>query len=217
MPDRFSGRFIRRVCGDQLADLYSLSKDELLNLEGFADKKADNLLASIEQSKSQSLARLLSALGIRGVGEVGAAELASQFGSIDNLLTISVEDLLHIDGFGPNIAMAVVDWFQSPTNKKLLKKLQKAGVWPIASTQGDQAGISQEFAGHTFVVTGTLPNLSRQQAKEFIESHGGKVTASVSKKTSYLVLGENPGSKHDKAQKLGVTIIDEAGLRELVS
>jgi DNA ligase (NAD+) len=200
-----------------VADLYYLSKDELLNLEGFADKKADNLLASIEQSKNQSLARLLSALGIRGVGEVGAAELAVQFGSIDNLLTISVEDLLQIEGIGPNIALAVVDWFQSPTNQKLLKKLQIAGVWPIASAESDQAGFSQVFAGQTFVVTGTLPNLSRQQAKEIIERHGGKVTGSVSKKTGYLVLGENPGSKHDKAQKLGVTIIDEAGLRELVS
>jgi DNA ligase (NAD+) len=200
-----------------VADLYYLSKDDLLKLEGFADKKADNLLDSIEQSKSQSLARLLSALGIRGVGEVGATELAVQFGSIDRLLAVSVDDLLEIEGIGPNIAMAVVDWFQSPTNQKLLQKLRKGGVSPTARPIPDQAVPVQVFAGQTFVVTGTLPGFTRQQAKEFIESHGGKLTGSVSKKTSYLVLGENPGSKHAKAQKLGVTIIDEADLRELAS
>ncbi|UCF28616.1 MAG: NAD-dependent DNA ligase LigA, partial [Chloroflexota bacterium] len=185
--------------------------------EGFADKKADNLLDSIEQSKRQSLARLLSALGIRGVGEVGATELASQFGSIDKLLAVSVDDLLEIEGIGPNIAMAVVDWFRNPTNQKLLQKLSKGGVSPTARPIPDQAVTVQVFAGQTFVVTGTLPGFTRQQAKEFIESHGGKLTGSVSKKTSYLVLGENPGSKHAKAQKLGVKIIDEAGLRELAS
>ncbi len=200
-----------------VADLYYLSKDDLLKLEGFADKKADNLLESIEQSKRQSLARLLSALGIRGIGEVGATELASHFGSIDKLLAVSVDDLLEIEGIGPNIAMAVVDWFRNPTNQKLLQKLSKGGVSPTARPIPDQAVTVQVFAGQTFVVTGTLPGFTRQQAKEFIESHGGKLTGSVSKKTSYLVLGENPGSKHAKAQKLGVKIIDEAGLRELAS
>ncbi|MGW8143102.1 MAG: NAD-dependent DNA ligase LigA [Anaerolineales bacterium] len=197
------------------ADLYYLSKDNLLELEGFADKKADNLIESIEQSKSQSLARLLSALGIRGVGEVGAAELAAQFGSIDNLLNVTENDLLEIEGIGPNIALAVVDWFQSPTNQELLHKLRRAGVWPTAEEQGEKSGIAQIFTGQTFVITGTLPSFSRQQAKGFIEGHGGKVTGSVSKNTSYLVLGENPGSKYDKALSLGVTIIDEARLREL--
>jgi DNA ligase (NAD+) len=200
-----------------VADLYYLNREDVLGLEGFADKKADNLLASIEQSKSQGLGRLLSALGIRGVGEVGAAELASQYGSIDNLSVVTVDDLLKIDGIGPNIALAVVDWFQSPTNQKLLNKLHEAGVWPISQIERPQGDTLQVFAGQTFVITGTLPEFSRRQAKEFIETHGGKVTGSVSKKTSYLVLGENPGSKYDQAQKLGIAIVDEAGLRELAS
>jgi DNA ligase (NAD+) len=200
-----------------VADLYYLSRDDLLGLEGFADKKADNLLASIEQSKSQPLGRLLAALGIRGVGEVGAADLAAQFGSLDNLSVITEDDLLLIDGIGPNIALAVVDWFQNSTNQKLLDKLRKADVWPISHQEKVQSDIIQVFAGQTFVITGTLLELSRQQAKDFIEIHGGKVTGSVSKKTSYLVLGENPGSKFEKAQKLGVAILDEAGLRELAN
>jgi DNA ligase (NAD+) len=200
-----------------VADLYFLSREDFLGLEGFAEKKADNLLASIEQSKSHSLGRLLSALGIRGIGEVGATELARQFESLDKLAEVTEDDLLQIDGIGPNIALAVVDWFQTPTNLKLLKKLRKAGVWPISNAEGIQTDAVQAFAGQTFVITGTLPEFSRQEAKAFIESRGGKVSGSVSKKTSYLVLGENPGSKHAKAQKLGVVIIEEAGLRELAS
>jgi DNA ligase (NAD+) len=198
-----------------VADLYYLSKEDLLQLEGFADKKADNLLTSIEQSKRQSLSRLLSALGIRGVGEVGATELARQFKSIDELSAAGMDVLLEIEGIGPNIAQAVVDWFMSPTNHKILDKLHKAGVWPVSEAQPSQVDAVLSFDGQTFVITGTLPGFTRTQAKEFIESHGGRVIGSVSKNTSYLVLGENPGSKYTKAQKLGITILDEAGLREL--
>jgi DNA ligase (NAD+) len=200
-----------------VADLYYLSKDDLLQLEGFADKKAENLLTSIEQSKSQTLSRLLSALGIRGVGEVGAAELARQFKSIDNLSAAGLDDLLQLEGIGPNIAQAVVDWFKSPTNHIILDKLHKAGVWPVSESQPIQVDAVQAFAGQTFVITGTLPGFTRAQAKEFIESHGGRVIGSISLKTSYLILGENPGSKYTKAQKLGITILDETGLRELIS
>jgi DNA ligase (NAD+) len=200
-----------------VADLYYLSKDDLLQLEGFADKKAENLLTSIEQSKSQTLSRLLSALGIRGVGEVGAAELARQFKSIDNLSAAGLDDLLQLEGIGPNIAQAVVDWFKSPTNHIILDKLHKAGVWPVSESQPIQVDAVQAFAGQTFVITGTLPGFTRAQAKEFIESHGGRVIGSISLKTSYLILGEDPGSKYTKAQKLGITILDETGLRELIS
>jgi DNA ligase (NAD+) len=202
---------------NDVADLYTLTKDDLLQLEGFADKKAENLLSAIEASKRQTLARLLTALGIHGVGEVGAAELAREFNSLDNLSAVSYEDLLEIDGIGPNIAQAVVDWFNSPTNQKVLSKLKQAGVEPETSSPMGELETNQTLSGLTFVITGTLPEFSRQGAKEFIERHGGKVTSSVSKKTSYLVLGENPGSKFEKANNLGVQVIDEEGLRQLVN
>jgi DNA ligase (NAD+) len=198
-----------------VADIYSLTKEDLLRLEGFADKKAENLLSSIEASKQQSLARLITALGIRGVGEVGAGDLARRFHDLKKLRTTTTEDLLLIEGIGPNIAQAIVDWFANPTNQKVLKKLAMFGVWPSGEESGHLDEIPKSFAGQTFVITGTLSGLTRQEAKELIESHGGKVTSSLSKKTSYLVLGTNPGSKLEKAQKLGIEILDEVKLHQL--
>lgn len=200
-----------------VADLYTLTREQLLNLEGFADKKADNLLAAIADSKSRPLNRLITALGIHGVGEVAAADLAKHFGALDALAAATPADLEAIEGFGPNTAASIVDWFARPANQNLLAKLKAAGVWPVASQYPVTSSQSAALAGMTFVVTGTLPTLSREGVKEFIESHGGKVTDSVSKKTSYLVLGENPGSKHDKALALGVPVLDEAALRKLAA
>jgi len=201
---------------EDVADLYRLSKEDLLSLEGFADKKAENLLAAIEVSKTQSLNRLLTALGIRGVGEVGAVDLARQFGSIDDLSVAGLGDLLQIEGIGPNIAQAVVDWFNTPSNQIVLEKLKGAGVWPKTEELVGESFPDLKFTGQTFVITGTLPGFTRQEAKEFIERNGGRVTGSVSKKTSYLVRGDNPGSKFVKAQELGVPLVDEAGLRNLI-
>jgi DNA ligase (NAD+) len=200
-----------------VADLYTLQKEDLLALEGFAAKKVDNLLQSIETSKQRPLARLISALGIRGVGEVMANDLARYYPDLEALSRASKEDLQAIEGVGPNIAQAIVDWFARPANHQLLDKLHAAGVWPRSQALVQQDGSAKPLAGMTFVVTGTLPNLSRDDTKEFIQSRGGKVTDSVSKKTSYLVLGENPGSKLDKARSLGVPIIDEEGLKKLAS
>lgn len=198
-----------------LADLYTLQRDDLLKLEGFAEKKADNLLTAIEASKNQSLSRLINALGIRGVGEVMAVDLVGHYADLDQLSQASVEELRRIEGVGPNIAAAIVDWFGRPSNQALLEKLRQVGLWPVAAKT--EAGVhSQVLTGLTFVITGTLPSLSREQAKEIIEQHGGKVNDSVSKKTSYLVLGENPGSKLEKAKTLGISILDEAGLKELL-
>ncbi len=200
-----------------VADLYTLTKEQLLELEGFADKKADNLLTSIANSKNQPLARLITALGIHGVGEVMAGDLARHFGDLDALAKAKPDDLQQIEGVGPNTAEAIVDWFARPANQKILKKLKSVGMWPagdLSSEAGGQA--SDKLAGLTFVITGTLPTFSRDDAKDFIESHGGKVTDSVSRKTSYLVLGESPGSKFDKAKSLGVKIIGEEELRKLV-
>ncbi len=197
-----------------VADLFTLKKDQLLELEGFAEKKAVNLLGSIEQAKGQSLNRLVIALGIHGVGEVMAGDLSRTFGDLSALSKASVDDLRQIEGVGPNIAESIVDWFAQPTNQKLLKKLKAVGLWPeMKKNEKKKEGV---FTGLTFVVTGTLPTLSRDGVKEFIEGSGGKVTDSVSKKTSYLVLGENPGSKFEKAKSLGVKVIDEAELRKLV-
>jgi DNA ligase (NAD+) len=196
-----------------VADIFSLKAEALLELPGFAEKKAENLVASISAAKQRSLALLLSALGIRGVGEVMAADLAAAFGSLDALSAANVESLQAVEGVGPNVAQAVVDWFARPGNRAVLRKLRQRGVWPTGQARRRAAG--GPLSDKTFVITGTLPNWSRDDAKAFIEEHGGKVTDSVSKKTSYLLLGESPGSKLAKAQELGVPIIDEAGLRKL--
>ena len=197
-----------------VADLFTLNKKQLLELEGFADKKAENLLSALEQAKGQSLNRVIAALGIHGVGEVMAGDLSRTFGNLSALSKAGADELQQIEGVGPNIAESIVDWFSRPANQTLLKKLKAAGVDP--QMKMDEKKKDGKLTGMTFVVTGTLPTLSRDGVKQFIESNGGKVTDSVSKKTSYLVLGESPGSKLDKAQSLGVKVISEDELRKLV-
>jgi DNA ligase (NAD+) len=200
----------------EVSDVYKLTKGQLLSLEGFADKRADNLLEAIETSKKQPLERVITALGIRGVGEVMAAELAQHFTDLDDLGLAGVNRLLEVEGVGPNIAQSIVDWFANPKNRHVVQELHSLGVWPTSSGRlKNAAGLP--LAGKTFVITGTLPNLSREQAKQLIEEAGGKATDSVSKSTSYLVLGENPGSKLERARALGVPILDEAALRDLAS
>lgn len=198
-----------------VADLYTLTKADLLKLEGFASKKADNLLNAIQTSRSQPLARLVTALGIRGVGEVMAVDLAKAFGNLDALAKATVEDLQQIEGVGPNISQAIVDWFERDNNRKLLSKLRSVGVWP-EEKKATPSSSEQPLAGLVFVVTGTLPTYSRDEVKELIQKYGGKVTDSVSKNTSFLVVGENAGSKLDKARQLGVKILDEAGLLAMI-
>ena len=201
-----------------LADLYTLKKEQLLELDGFAEKKAENLVQAIDASRSRSLGRMINALGIRNVGEVMAADLARYYPDLGALSRASSEELQQVDNVGPSTAQSIVDWFARVENQALLNKFKDLGVWP---TSAEQVGAGQESApkplsGQTFVITGTLPSLTREDAKGQIESAGGKVTDSVSKKTSYLVLGENPGSKLDKARSLGVPILDEAALRKLL-
>ena len=205
-----------------VADIFTLTRQQILDAVTRKDRKtkkeppgkiADNLLASISISKGRPLNRLITALGIRGVGEVIAGDLARTFHDLDALSKARLDDLLAIDGVGENIAQAVVDWFARPANQKVLKKLKAAGVWP---TGGERlAARKGPFSGQTFVVTGTLDGFSREEVKEFIEPRGGKVTDSVSKKTDYLVLGAEPGSKAEKARSLGVKIIGETELRKL--
>jgi len=206
-----------------VADIYTLKREDILEAVTKKDRKtkseppgkiADNLLAAIEISRQQPLNRLIAALGIRGVGEVSAADLSRAFPSLDLLALASAEDLQMIEGIGPNIAEAIVDWFSRKRNRSVLEKLRAAGVWPT-SVGTAPASSGGPLAGMTFVVTGTLAGFSREGVKEFIESHGGKVTDRVSRNTSYLMLGEAPGSKLEKAKALGVKIIGENELRML--
>ena len=198
-----------------VADLYTITRENLLSLEGFAEKKADNLLASIETSRQQPLARLINALGVHGVGEVMAVDLTRVYPDLEALSQTTIEALQRIEGVGPNIAQAIVDWFARPANRQVLEKLRKAGVWPIAEQKAAPTG-PQPLTGLTFVITGTLPGFSREGAKEFIQQYGGKVTDSVTKKTNYLVAGDSAGSKLEKARELGVKVVDEPALRSMV-
>jgi DNA ligase (NAD+) len=206
-----------------VADIYTLKRHDILEAVTKKDRKtgsappgkiADNLLTAIETSRHQPLNRLITALGIHGVGEVSAADLSRHFPSLDLLALASGEQLQVVDGVGPNIAEAILDWFKRERNQKVLEKLKTAGVWPT-SEPGVKRSSTGPLSGMTFVITGTLLGFSREEAREYIEQHGGKVTDSVSKNTSYLVVGEAPGSKFQKAQALGVTIIGEAELRKL--
>ncbi len=199
-----------------VASLYTLKKDDLLQLEGFAEKKADNLLNAIEISKQQPLERLVTALGIRGVGEVMAHDLSAVYHDLDQLGQVSSEELQQIEGVGPNIAQAIVDWFARPANRALLERLRACGVWPVVQETASKPAAGSALNGLTLVVTGTLPNFSREEIKQLIQQHGGKVTDSVSKKTSYLVAGEAAGSKLDKARALNVPVLDEAALMRLI-
>lgn len=206
-------QLVRANLINDVADLYSLKKEDLLRLEGFAERKVENLLASIETSKGQSLGRLIYALGIRGAGEVAAQDLARRFKDLDELRIANRADIEDLDGFGPNIAESIMDWFKNNRNQIILEKLRKAGVWP--KNAGGPA-VSDALEGKTFVITGTLANFSREGLKTYISAHGGKVSGSVSGNTDYLILGEKPGSKLQEARNLGVSIIDEFELRRMV-
>lgn len=197
-----------------IAALYQLNRDDLLKLEGFGEKKVDNLLSAIETSKSQPLARLITGLGIHGVGEVAAQALAERYHDLDALSKASRAEIEAIEGFGPNIADSIVQWFRNDENQAVLRKLKANGLWPVAESSRTTG--PQSLDGLTFVVTGTLPSLSRTEAKTLIESNGGKVTGSVSGSTSYLVLGAEPGSKYDQALKRNIPILSEEDLRQLI-
>lgn len=199
-----------------VADLYGLTKADLLKLDGFADKKADNLLTAIAASKGQSLNRLIISLGIHGVGEIAARELASLYSDLDALAESSIDDIQSIQGFGPNIALSLTDWFQDAKNQELLKKLKKFGVWPVSDVTNKTNVTNQPLIGLTFVITGTLPTLNRTEAGDIILKNGGKVSGSINRNTSYLLLGSEPGSKYDRALELKVPIIDEDGLLTLI-
>jgi DNA ligase (NAD+) len=196
-----------------VSDLYSLTEEQLVGLERFAEKSARTLLAEIKKSKSAGLASVLMGLGIRFVGERTAELLAQEFGSIDALMSASAEELEHVEEVGPRISQAILEFFADKENRNLVKRLEDAGV----DLTAEKKERSTQLAGLTFVLTGTLPKMTRDEAKERIESAGGKTAGSVSKKTSYVVAGDEAGSKLDKARELKIPVIDEEGLLALLA
>lgn len=195
------------------ADLYKLGLLMLAELDRMAEKSAQNVLNALEKSKSTTLARFIYALGIRHVGESTAKSLARHFGTLDALLEASDEQILAVDDIGPVVAQSILSFLADPLNRELIEQLRAAGIhWE----ESDPERGNQTLVGKTFVLTGTLPTLKRDEAASMIEVAGGKVAGSVSKKTSYLVAGDDAGSKLAKAQELGVTIIDETELLKLL-
>jgi len=195
------------------ADIFTLSAELLLTLEGFAQKKVDNLLASIEKAKTRPLAQLLASLGIDGVGSTVSQSLADKFRSIRALMDTDASAIQEIDGIGDVLAQNIVAWFDDQHHQRLIEKMTHAGVTMQA---GERVILGESLAGKSFVLTGSLPTLSREKATELIEAHGGKVSSSVSKKTSYVLMGDSPGSKAEKAAQLGVSIIDEATFMSMI-
>jgi DNA ligase (NAD+) len=199
-----------------LADIYYLDPDLLRGMEGFGEKRVANLMVAIEASKQQPPARLLNALGIKGVGEVVAEDLMTHYDSLESLAAAPVEELQAVPGIGPVLAQSIVDWFSQEPNQRVLGKLAQAGVSTQRAAAAPSAGAGA-LSGYTFVITGTLPSMSRDEARDFIKDRGGKVTDSVSKNTRYLVAGEAAGSKLAKAKELGVPVIDEGQLRRMAA
>jgi DNA ligase (NAD+) len=196
-----------------VADLYNLTHQQLADLERMGDKSAQNLLDEIKRSRQAELARVIFALGIRFVGERTGQLLANHFGSLDKLAKATPEELVEAEEVGPRVAEAIQEFFHEERNRQVIEDLRKADL-QFEQEQARKA--NGKLAGKHFVLTGTLPTYSRDQAKQMIEESGGRVVGSVSKKTDYVVAGADPGSKLEKARTLGITILDEAGLRELL-
>ncbi|MGH2690018.1 MAG: NAD-dependent DNA ligase LigA, partial [Actinomycetota bacterium] len=193
-------------------DIYSVTRAQLLSLPLYADKKADLVLASVESSRERGLARVLVGLGIRHVGPPTARLLASHFGSVDAIAEATPEELTAVEGVGPVMAEGIRAWFDSERNRGIVEKLRAAGV-VMSEERVERTG---PLVGKTLVLTGTLPTLTREAATRLVEDAGGKVASSVSKKTDYVVAGENAGTKLTRAHELGVAVVDEARLRELI-
>jgi DNA ligase (NAD+) len=199
-----------------IADLYNLTVEQLLTLERMGKKSAQNLVNAIQASKSQPWSRVLYGLGIRHVGSVNAQTLTNQFPNVEALEQASVEEIAAVYGIGNEIAQAVHQWFENPANLTLIKRLKTADLQFHSELKTQNSKLKTPLANKTFVITGTLPTLKRDEAKELIQNAGGKVTDSVSKKTDYLVVGAEAGSKLEKAKTLGIRQLTEAELLELL-
>jgi DNA ligase (NAD+) len=214
LGDKLVDQLVDNSLVHTLSDIYRLDMTTLSGLERMAEKSAQNILDALEKSKSTTLARFIYALGIRNVGEATAKDLARHFGNLQHLQSADIEQLLEVSDVGPIVAESIRDFFSEQHNREVIAQLIDAGVhWQDTEGRGTTTG---HLSGKTLVLTGTLPTMSRDKAKELIEAAGGKVSGSVSKKTDYVVAGAEAGSKLDKAQELGVPILDEAGLLALL-
>ncbi len=213
---RQAEQFVELGLVRDVADLCVLEASQLEGVEGFGPKRIENLIEAVRAARERPYSRILTALGIRGVGTVVAETLAAAFPSMDELASAAVEALCAVDGVGPKIADNVLEWFASPRNRSIIQRLADAGL-AMKGEQPAGPAAGAALAGKIFVLTGTLPTLSREVAAARIRMQGGKVTASVSAKTDYLIAGESPGSKLQKAESLGVTTLDEAGLNALLA
>jgi DNA ligase (NAD+) len=214
LGDKLVDQLVDRDLLKTPADIYRLDEATLAGLDRMGDKSAQNLIAAIDQSRGTSLERFIFALGIHNVGEATARDLARYFGSLDRLAKADENALQEVKDVGPVVAMSIRQFFSERHNLEVIGQLRSAGVrW------SEHAGTPRQpegpVAGKTFVLTGTLPSMAREDARELIESAGGKVSGSVSRKTDYIVAGADAGSKHDRAVELGITILDEAGLLAL--
>ncbi|HEY7352633.1 MAG TPA: NAD-dependent DNA ligase LigA, partial [Terriglobales bacterium] len=212
MGDALVNQLTERGMVKDIADIYKLTKDKLLSLERMGDKSAENILREVGNSKKLPLERVIYGLGIRFVGERTAQFLAEHFGDMTALENAGEEELQQVEEVGPRIAKSIVEFFAEPKNRELVEELRGAGL----QFKGKKKERGTKLAGKTFVLTGTLANYTRDQAKKMIENAGGKVAGSVSKKTDYVVAGSDAGSKLDKARELGITVLDEQGMRELL-
>jgi DNA ligase (NAD+) len=197
---------------ENFADLYKLSQIQLAGLDRMAEKSAANVINAIKESKTRPLWRLIAALGIRHIGGQSAQILAEHFGSLSALMAAEEAELAEIDQIGPTMAKSIYEYFQDPENRSVIEKLLAAGVKP----ERPKTQRSDKLAGKTIVVTGTLENFSRQQAEQAIRQAGGKPSSSVSKKTDFVLAGENPGSKLQKARKFGIEIIGEKQFMKMI-
>ena len=217
LGDKHIDQFVEKGVIKDVADLYSLKKEDIAELERWADKSAQNLLDQIEKSKDTTLARMIYALGIRQVGEHMAKVLANNFGSLDELMKASYANLMEIHEIGPETAESIVTFLKEGHNRNVIEKLKRAGV-KSPLTPLFQRGVRGDlrFKGKQFVLTGTLSGFTRGEAKELIESLGGRITSSVSKNTDYVIAGAEPGSKYDKAVELGIKILNEEEFKDLL-
>src|SRR6266481_732996 len=213
LGDKIVDQLVDKGMVKDVADLYTLKLDDVAELERMGEKSAQNLLEQIAASKKHTLARLIYALGIRMVGERTGQLLAEHFSSLDELAEAKEEQLFEVTEVGPKVAAAIAEFFSESANQKIIKKLDRAGLRPTAEKRVFK---SQKFAGKSFVFTGALANRSREEAAQQVMQHGAKISSSVSKKTDYVVVGADPGSKYDKAKELGVPVLTEAEFEKLL-
>jgi DNA ligase (NAD+) len=213
LGDKIVDQLVDKGLHKDVADLYSLKLEDVVGLDRMAEKSAQNLLDEIAASKKNTLARLIYALGIRMVGERTGQLLAAHFSSLDELAAAREEQLFEVGEVGPKVAAAITEFFSESANRQIIKKLERAGVRPTVEKRVQK---SQKFAGKSFVFTGGLAKRSREEAGELVQQHGGKISSSVSKKTDYVVVGTDPGSKYDKAKELGVPILTESDFEKLI-